>query len=99
MARRKVVSISQVKNKEGRVDCLLFGLSSILTKKLEEKLNLPGLAGGMMPILEKEIKRAIPAKTVIPEEYRELTKVIGEHVDRVLKQSSLKINDDFDEAS
>lgn len=77
-------------SKEGRVDHLLFGLSSMLTQKLESKLSLPGLASGLTPILEEEIKRVIKPSNVIPIRYRPLSQVIGMHVDRILKNSTME---------
>lgn len=80
--RKRRVNLATVENKIGRVDCLLHSLTLIGVTKLEEKLELPGLAGGVMPILEKEIRKAVPSKAVIPEEYKELARLVGDYVSR-----------------
>ncbi len=85
MPAKKSRSLTQVKNKGGRVDCLLFGLGQLLTAKLETKLNLPGLASGLMPLVEDEIKKNIDSKSVISPKYNELVKVIGSHLSNVGK--------------
>lgn len=77
---RKTRSLVEVKNKEGRLDCLLYGAADLLTKKLEDKLSLPGLAEGLMPLAEKEIRKNVDSRSVVPEEYRKLTNVIGRYI-------------------
>lgn len=74
------LSLDKVHRKEGRLDVLLYGLANIATKKLEEKTNLPGLNQGLMPILEDEIRKNVPAKTVIPKKYKELAKLLADRV-------------------
>ncbi len=76
----KLISFEKVKDKTGRVDVLLGGLAGMLTKKLEVKLNLPGLSEGVMPILENEIKKVVPAKKMIPKEYQKLANLLGAYV-------------------
>jgi hypothetical protein len=75
---RAIKDLSNTKDKIGRVDVLLHGIGSLLTRKLEEHTNLPGLANGLMPILDDEIRKNVPAKAVIPKKYRELAKLVAQ---------------------
>jgi hypothetical protein len=75
---RAVRSISTVKDKAGRVDILLNGIASLLTNKIEEHTKLPGLAKGLMPIFEDEIRKNVPTRTIIPKKYKELAKLVAQ---------------------
>lgn len=75
---RPVREISVIKDKAGRVDILLNGIASLLTNKIEEHTKLPGLAKGLMPIFEDEIRKNVPRNSVIPKKYKELAKLVAQ---------------------
>jgi hypothetical protein len=53
MARKtNVIPMTEVKDKVGRADVLLHGIASRLMARFENTINLPGLAEGVMPLLE-----------------------------------------------
>jgi len=78
----KTKSLTEVKNKEGRLDCLLHSLAVMGMQKIEVKTNLPGLSNSVMPILEDEIKKAVPSGKVIPKKYQELARLIGTQISK-----------------
>jgi len=88
--KSRIISISQSPDKEGRLDCLLLGVGALLTHKLEQELSLPGLAAGLFPILEDEIKKVIKPENIIPESYRELSRVLSRHVNEIVSRSSME---------
>jgi hypothetical protein len=72
-------SLDLVKNKTGRLDCLLHGVAGRLLDIVGEKFNLP-VKEGVMPIVEHHIKKHVPNKKVIPEEYKELARIVSERL-------------------
>lgn len=80
MAASKLVSISNVKDKTGRVDVLCNGLLDKLLQVMEIKTNLPGLREGIMPIVEQEIRKNISPTKIIPKEYEKLAQLIGQRL-------------------
>lgn len=77
------ISLLNSQHKAGRIDVLLAGLAKIASEKLENKTGLAGLAEGLMPILEDEIRKGVPSKTVIPKKYQKLAGLVGEYVNRI----------------
>lgn len=71
------------RSKQGRVDLLVRGVVEMGTRKLENKLSLPGLSNALMPIADQEIKRhigSVEGRNVIPVEFRELAELVSKHV-------------------
>ncbi len=81
--KRKVVEIrdktplAEVKDKGGRVDCLLFGAFNLLAPKLEERISLPGLSAALAPIVEDEIKKYVRPEKVVEDKYMGLLQLVG----------------------
>jgi hypothetical protein len=80
MRKTNVIPMSEVKDKAGRADVLLHGIASRLMARFENTVNLPGLAEGVMPLLEAEIKKHVPATKVIPKKYEKLAHLVSERL-------------------
>lgn len=73
-------SLLEVKDKGGRVDCLLMGAFQLLSPFLDQKVKLPGLASALSPIVEDEIRKHVSKECVIPSKYNDLATVLAQAI-------------------
>lgn len=77
---KRVTSISEVKDKVGRVDVLALGIAKHLLGRLEVRTQLSGLSEGILPIVEEEVRKHIPSSKMIPKEWEKLAQLIGKRI-------------------
>lgn len=69
---RKPTSLARVRNRQGRVDVLMYQLADRWLEQLEVERGLAGLRERMLPVVEAAIVARVPAGNMIPRELRKL---------------------------
>jgi hypothetical protein len=68
--------LAKVRNRQGRIDVLLYRLASRALFKLEQKHGVMGLEENLMPMVEDLIMAHIPNRNMLPREVESLLHII-----------------------
>lgn len=70
--RKKRISLGDVEDKTGRMDCFLFGLTRLGAQHLEKRLGMSGLWDTVSPIVDDLIQDNVDSERLVSEEFREV---------------------------
>ena len=74
--------LAAVKNRQGRVDVLLYQMAERYMARVETDQGLVGLREHLWPMVEKAIRRNVPGRNVITPELRGIMAVLNENLKR-----------------
>jgi hypothetical protein len=75
--KKKVVVVRSKEDLTGRVDLLALGIFNFAATAIENKLQLPGLAQSLKPLVHKHVGEQIGRDFNVPKEYLPIMKLIG----------------------
>ena len=79
---RKRNRLSEVRNRQGRIDVMLYRLADHGLGRLEQEQGLLGLRENLLPILESFITPNVQAENLIPQEIQAVLKICQLNRDR-----------------